>query len=159
MKDRQSNWGVIFARLLDLLLVLAILGGVGYLVYYHPEEIQSLKVMVGLAEPETPNPAAAASPQESLPVPPAPSPAPAMAPSTNNANNPPLVGQPRSALPAQDHWTWTTTDGKTYQEVKIEKIEDDYVTIIHADGGARLPISTLPDDVQKKVNDYLMHAP
>jgi hypothetical protein len=64
------------------------------------------------------------------------------------------VGKPRPILPAHDHWNWTTTDGKTYQNVTIVRFEGDDVVILHSDGGARLHISTLPDDVQKELNDY-----
>ncbi len=81
---------------------------------------------------------------------------PATTQPSNDTGNPviPVVGRPRPELPAREHWTWTTTDGKTYNEVKVEKIQGDFVTIIHADGGARLPISTLPDDIQKQLNEY-----
>jgi len=78
---------------------------------------------------------------------------------TNGVANPPPIGQPRPVFPAQDHWTWKTTDGKTYQEVKIEKIEKDYVTIFYAEGGVRIPISTLPDDLQKVLDDYSSQTP
>lgn len=47
---------------------------------------------------------------------------------------------------------WTTTDGKTYKNVKVVKVEDDAVTILDEDGGARVPLSTLSPDLQKKFN-------
>ena len=31
---------------------------------------------------------------------------------------------------------WTTSDGTTYQNVKVIRVEDDAVTIIYKDGGA-----------------------
>jgi hypothetical protein len=43
---------------------------------------------------------------------------------------------------------WTTTDGKTYQAVKIIKVEDDAVTILYRDGGARVSLALLPPTLQ-----------
>lgn len=59
---------------------------------------------------------------------------------------------PPSPLPSQPNWTWTTSDGKTYKNVVITKVEADCVTILHADGGARINIATLPPDIQKQLN-------
>ena len=47
---------------------------------------------------------------------------------------------------------WTTTDGKTYQGVKVVKIEADCVTILDSDGGARIELAKLPPDLQKRFN-------
>jgi hypothetical protein len=47
---------------------------------------------------------------------------------------------------------WTTTSGTTYHDVKIVKIEADYVTIQDSDGGAKIDISKLPPDIQKTLN-------
>lgn len=147
--------------LVTLLLVVVILGGMGYLAYDHWDQlktldIESLKQMVGLGEPP-PTPTVASHPRPTMPPPSEnPSPSAETAQSTNNSGAPvvPVIGKPRPTYPAQDHWTWTTSDGKTYNDVKIEKIQGDYVTIIHSDGGARVPISTLPDDLQKQLNYY-----
>jgi hypothetical protein len=46
---------------------------------------------------------------------------------------------------------WTTNDGKTYQNVKVMKVEVDCVTILDSDGGARIELAKLPPDVQKKL--------
>jgi hypothetical protein len=46
---------------------------------------------------------------------------------------------------------WTTTDGKTYQDVKVTKIEADCVTVLDSDGGARIDLAKLPPDIQKKL--------
>jgi hypothetical protein len=56
-----------------------------------------------------------------------------------------------TALPvmAED---WTTTDGKTYKNVKVIKSDAVNVTILDEDGGATVPIANLPPDVQKKLN-------
>jgi len=82
-------------------------------------------------------------------APPPPAPAPAAPP-------PPVVTLkpfiPPSPLPAQPNWTWTATDGKTYKNVVITKVEADCVTIIDDEGGARLYIVTLPPDIQKLLN-------
>jgi len=45
---------------------------------------------------------------------------------------------------------WTTTDGKTYRDVKVVKIEDDAVTILDQDGGALVPIAVLAPDLQQR---------
>jgi hypothetical protein len=55
-------------------------------------------------------------------------------------------------MPAQTNWTWTTMDGKTYQNVVVTKIEPDTVTITHSLGVAHVDISTLPADIQKQLN-------
>lgn len=46
--------------------------------------------------------------------------------------------------------SWTTTDGKTYQDVKVVRVEDDAVTILCKDGGALVPITKLPPSLQKR---------
>jgi beta-glucanase (GH16 family) len=45
---------------------------------------------------------------------------------------------------------WSTTDGKTYRDVKVVKVDDDAVTILDSDGGALVPLATLPPDLQKQ---------
>jgi hypothetical protein len=50
-------------------------------------------------------------------------------------------------LEAED---WTTRDGKTYKNVKVVGAEDDAVTILCDDGGARVLLATLPTDLQQK---------
>ncbi len=161
--DENSTW------VKDFFLVLLILAGLGYLAYTHQESIrsfdlkslnlESLKQLVGLGQPEK------ASSDTAPPASPNPNPAPVPVPapmavlSTNAPGNPvPVVGRPRSILPAKDHWTWVTTDGKTYQDVKVEKIQEGYVTIIYADGGARIPISTLPEEVQRELEYNSAHG-
>ena len=47
---------------------------------------------------------------------------------------------------------WSTTDGKKYEGVTVVKIEDDTVTILDKDGGARVPLSTLSVELQKRFN-------
>jgi hypothetical protein len=47
---------------------------------------------------------------------------------------------------------WTTTDGKTYKDVMVVKIEADAVTIIDNDGGALVPLATLSPELQKRFN-------
>jgi hypothetical protein len=45
---------------------------------------------------------------------------------------------------------WTTTDGKTYKDVTVVKVEDDAVTILDHDGGARIALSNLNSTLQAK---------
>jgi hypothetical protein len=47
---------------------------------------------------------------------------------------------------------WKTSDGKTYQDVKVVKVEADAVTILDSEGGARIDLSKLPVDLQKRFN-------
>ncbi len=46
--------------------------------------------------------------------------------------------------------TWTTTDGKTYLEVKVIRVEDDAITVLCKDGGALIPIFKLNPALQKR---------
>jgi hypothetical protein len=64
---------------------------------------------------------------------------------------------PPDVMPSQPNWTWTTADGKTYQNVVVTKIEPDTVTINHSLGVAHIPINLLPPDIQKQLN-YDPHA-
>jgi nucleoredoxin len=59
---------------------------------------------------------------------------------------------PPSPLPAKPNWTWTTTDGTVYKNVKIVGIDPANVTILHEDGGTQVPMSKLPPDIQKQLN-------
>ncbi len=45
---------------------------------------------------------------------------------------------------------WTTTDGKTYQQVTVVKVDDDAVTILDQEGGALVPLAQLPPDLQQR---------
>ncbi|MCE0497927.1 MAG: hypothetical protein LV481_08295 [Methylacidiphilales bacterium] len=45
---------------------------------------------------------------------------------------------------------WVTTDGKTYHNVLVVKVEDDAVTILYENGGALVPLDKLPPDLQKR---------
>jgi beta-glucanase (GH16 family) len=45
---------------------------------------------------------------------------------------------------------WTTTDGKTYRQITVVKVEDDAVTILDDDGGALVPLASLPPDLQQR---------
>lgn len=47
---------------------------------------------------------------------------------------------------------WTTSDGKTYKDVKVIKVEADCVTVLDSDGGARIDLAKLPVAIQKKLN-------
>jgi hypothetical protein len=65
---------------------------------------------------------------------------------------PQRVFVPPNPIPAQPHWTWTTRDGKVYEDVVIKKVEADCVTILYRDGGARIDTYNLPQDIQKQLN-------
>jgi hypothetical protein len=45
---------------------------------------------------------------------------------------------------------WATSDGKVYKDVRVVKVEADAVTIIHHDGGALVPLATLPANLQQR---------
>ena len=47
----------------------------------------------------------------------------------------------------------TTTDGRTYKDCTISKVEPDALRIIHSDGAARLPYEKLPPALQKQFFD------
>jgi hypothetical protein len=58
------------------------------------------------------------------------------------------------ALPAfADGENWTTTDGTTYENVRVIRVEDDAITIIYKNGGALVPLFKLPPALQRKF-DY-----
>jgi nucleoredoxin len=56
-------------------------------------------------------------------------------------------------MPAQPNWTWTTSDGKSYQNVVVTQIGADTATITHSLGVAHVSIALLPPDIQKQL-DY-----
>jgi len=45
---------------------------------------------------------------------------------------------------------WTTTDGQTFHHVQVLSHDSAYVTILHEDGGGRIPLSTLGPALQKR---------
>lgn len=47
---------------------------------------------------------------------------------------------------------WTASNGKTYRDVKVIKVEDDAVTILDSDGGALVPLATLSPALQRQFN-------
>jgi hypothetical protein len=61
------------------------------------------------------------------------------------------------AVPALAN-NWTTTSGTTYHDIKVIKIESDYVTVQDADGKAMIEIAKLPPDVQKMLAQELPQA-
>ena len=79
-------------------------------------------------------------------------PAPAPPPAPVAKLTPVQAWHPPDVLPAQPNWTWTTSDGKTYQNVVVNKVEPDTVNITHSLGVAHVPMSTLPPDIQKQFN-------
>jgi len=53
------------------------------------------------------------------------------------------------SLPLATADDWTTTDGKSYHDVHVVKVDDDAVTILDSDGGALVPLSALPPSLQQ----------
>jgi hypothetical protein len=48
---------------------------------------------------------------------------------------------------------WTTTDGTSYKNVRVVRVEDDAVTILYQDGGALVFLNKLPASLQERF-DY-----
>jgi hypothetical protein len=67
-----------------------------------------------------------------------------------------LLGLLLLPLRAED---WTTTTGKTYKNVQVLSHNAAYVTILHQDGGGRIPLSTLGPDLQKRFGYDPAQAP
>jgi len=59
---------------------------------------------------------------------------------------------PPNPLPSQTAWVWTTSDGRTFRNVVVEKVEADRVTIFHDQGSAVIDINLLPDEIQGRLN-------
>jgi thiol-disulfide isomerase/thioredoxin len=78
----------------------------------------------------------------------APASQPAAAPATSTEPPPPTA----DSFPTQPNWTWTTLDGKTYQDVVIIRLDPDIVSINHSTGVAHIPINLLSDDVKKQLH-------
>jgi hypothetical protein len=100
------------------------------------------------AEKLKPDPPAPVVPVAVAPPPVAPAPAPAPTPA-------PAAPKPWTApdvMPAQPNWTWTTTDGRTYQNVVVTKMEADSVTITHSLGVAHIQVFFLPPELKKQLN-------
>jgi hypothetical protein len=64
-----------------------------------------------------------------------------------------LVGLALSSAAALAEEDWTTTDGTNYQDVKVVRVEDDAVTILHKNGGALVFLNKLPPALQQRF-DY-----
>lgn len=47
---------------------------------------------------------------------------------------------------------WRTTDGNIYKNVTVVKNDDLTVTILDDDGGAKVPLTNLPPEIQKRFN-------
>jgi hypothetical protein len=67
-----------------------------------------------------------------------------------------LLGLLLLPLRAED---WTATDGKSYENVQVLSHNAAYVTILDSDGGARIRLSTLPPDLQKRFGYDSAKAP
>ena len=132
---------------------------------------QFLDVLRAPATPGTPAAAATTTPADSTNPSTAAAPKPAAPEYVNPAPGTPIhsshivdVAQPSqeghtakvfvppNPLPAQTAWVWTTSDGRTFRNVVVEKVEADRVTIFHDQGSAVVDIALLPDEIQGKLN-------
>jgi hypothetical protein len=51
----------------------------------------------------------------------------------------------------EDQWTWTTRDGRSFENVEIKGIERNVVIFEHNDGRSRLAIAALSDESLQKL--------
>jgi nucleoredoxin len=72
------------------------------------------------------------------------------------APTPPVIfkpWRPPAVLPAQPNWSWTTSDGTTYNDVVITKLEPDAVSITHSMGVAHdIPLVNLSPSLRRQLN-------
>jgi thiol-disulfide isomerase/thioredoxin len=115
--------------------------------------------LVAVFQPPTTNDSAATPPVATPPPIPATAPVPPpssteslLAPMTYAPPPPVKPWSPPAVMPAQSNWTWTTSDGKTYQNVVITNIGPEIVSINHSMGVAHISIAELPGDIQKQLN-------
>ena len=59
---------------------------------------------------------------------------------------------PPDVMPAQPHWVWVTSDGQEYDDVVVNKIEPETVSITHSLGVAHVAMATLTPSIQKRLN-------
>jgi hypothetical protein len=52
-----------------------------------------------------------------------------------------------------DQWTWTVQDGRVYENVEIEALEQDHVVLQHSHGSARLLLSDLSEDSLQRLHE------
>jgi nucleoredoxin len=103
-----------------------------------------------LIQPSSP---AASEPASLISQTPSPSGESAPSPQQEPASSAPAAPwTPPAVLPSHPHWDWTTTDGQSYKNVKVLKVEPDNVTILHDSGGAHVMLATLTPDLQKMFN-------
>jgi hypothetical protein len=60
--------------------------------------------------------------------------------------------------PMEDQWTWTTQDGKMFEDVDVETVQNGDVIFRHKFGKTRLPIATLSEDSRKTLEAGLQAA-
>jgi hypothetical protein len=53
---------------------------------------------------------------------------------------------------------WTTSDGKTYQDVKVIRSDSRSVTILTQDGEVAIPLANLPPEIQKRFGSPVASA-
>lgn len=146
-------------------LVVLFVAFVAYVYVHDPSGCEKLlndaRSVLGSISPVSPQ-SNAAPPTPAAPVPPAQPTAVAPAPASVSAvpNPPPPPSKAWAApdvMPSQPNWTWTASDGTTYQNVVVTEIGPETVTITHSMGVAHVSINLLPPDIQKQLN-YNPHA-
>jgi thiol-disulfide isomerase/thioredoxin len=76
----------------------------------------------------------------------------ALVPAPPPAPPPVPVWTPPAVIPAQPNWTWTSISGVVYHNVKVFKVDPEFVTATYDEGGGRIPLSSLPPDLQLLFN-------
>ena len=143
----------IYMRWFFLFLLLIMVGGAAYAYHIDPDgfmhRVDNLKGQIAGLWGQAP-PADSTTPEATPPTPtPQSTPVAAVAQAMKAAV--PKVWSAPEVIPAQADWTWTTAQA-TYHKVRILKVEADCVTILDDDGGALVPISTLPSVLQQQLN-------
>jgi len=100
--------------------------------------------------PATPS-SSDAAPASAAPAPGVAAEPPAPAPSAPKTDALSMWVAPMT-IPSQTHWAMTTTEGRTYNNVRITQVDADCITILCDDGGALVPISKLSADLQRQLN-------
>jgi hypothetical protein len=149
-------------RTFQIGVIFLFVGLIGYAYFKNPEGCRKLADdFIALFHPPPPAPAEPPKAPPASPPPPkitenAPSPAPVTPPApalpVSVTPSPLAIWKPPAVLPSQPNWTWTTSSGKTYENVVVTTIKPDSVSITHSTGMATIDISTLPQDIQKQLN-------
>jgi hypothetical protein len=64
-----------------------------------------------------------------------------------------IAGLREWLVAAEDQWTWTTHDGRYYENVVIKAIDGEEVVLQHQFGTSRLLIAELSDESLQRLHD------